>query len=75
MQVVYWEMRGRPVGQWKNDTEIKAVSKGYINKPATQWVTVLIPQETLGNGTKLASQNYPTEGVRELKSLVNGCSP
>ena len=52
----------RSVDKWHR--EIKAVSKGYINKPATQWVTVLIPQETPGNGTKHTSQNYPTQGVR-----------
>ena len=49
MKVVYWEMREIPVSQQENDTGKKAVNKGYVNKPATQWVTILIPQ---GNSRK-----------------------
>lgn len=49
VKVVYWEMREIPVSQQENDTGKKAVNKGYVNKPATQWVTILIPQ---GNSRK-----------------------
>lgn len=70
----------RSAGKWHR--ERKAAGKGYVNKPATQWVTVLIPQGNAWKWTKHVSKlpHSRSKRVEVLmlqfpKSLVDRCSP
>lgn len=70
----------RSVGKWHR--ERKAASKWYVNKPATQWVTVLILQRNSWKwGKTHVSKLSHSRSKREalipqlLETLVNGCSP